>query len=148
MKYGEEFKLCYVEGSRAFFTTLDLDEQNGDDWNDAPYEHNAGRPYTYSPQVWNRSLAAHEPNPNPPYQVAHVMFDAYLQTPADRANGNSVYSVDDINERLVPWLASPRDANGPRVKIWSGTSYPEFVRLVQSAGGTVYEPLDDQEPTP
>ena len=38
-------KLCYVEGNIAYFTTQDLDKQWGDDWDDAPYEHNAGLPY-------------------------------------------------------------------------------------------------------
>ena len=29
----------------AYFTPVSLDEQWGDDWDDAPYEHNAGIPY-------------------------------------------------------------------------------------------------------
>lgn len=28
----EDFKLCYVEGNFAYFTTLPLSEQWGDDW--------------------------------------------------------------------------------------------------------------------
>ncbi|OGN14800.1 MAG: hypothetical protein A3J47_00270 [Candidatus Yanofskybacteria bacterium RIFCSPHIGHO2_02_FULL_43_22] len=37
--------LCFVEGNTAYFTTQELSKQWGDDWNDAPYEHNAERPY-------------------------------------------------------------------------------------------------------
>lgn len=37
----QDFKLCYVDDGFAYFTTKPLTEQWGDDWNDAPYEHNA-----------------------------------------------------------------------------------------------------------
>ena len=56
------FVLCYVErcerldtkdkddyteamGVRLMFTNIDLQNQWGDDWNDAPYDCNAGWPY-------------------------------------------------------------------------------------------------------
>jgi hypothetical protein len=44
----KEFRLCYVNGPFAYFTTKEVSEQWGDDWNDAPYEHNAGKPYEWS----------------------------------------------------------------------------------------------------
>lgn len=31
-----EAVLCYVDGNCAYFTTQPLDQQWGDDWNDAP----------------------------------------------------------------------------------------------------------------
>ena len=37
-------KLCYLESSVMYFTS-DIDNQWGDDWDDIPYEHNAGKPY-------------------------------------------------------------------------------------------------------
>ena len=40
----EEYKLCYVEGQKAYFTS-NFEKQWGDDWNDRPYECNAGEPY-------------------------------------------------------------------------------------------------------
>ena len=59
---ARDFKLCYVDtcekldlrddngersaiGLRLMFTPIDLKEQWGDDWNDAPYDCNAGWPY-------------------------------------------------------------------------------------------------------
>jgi hypothetical protein len=39
--------LCYATAGQAWFTT-DLDNQWGDDWNDAPLNCNAGTPYEYS----------------------------------------------------------------------------------------------------
>ena len=40
------YKLCYVDGNEAWFTS-DWKNQWGDDWNDRPYEHNAGSPYSH-----------------------------------------------------------------------------------------------------
>ena len=39
------YKLCYVSNGVLYFTNKELSEQWGDDWNDHPYEHNAGEPY-------------------------------------------------------------------------------------------------------
>lgn len=41
----DNYVLCFVKGNRAYFTRKDLDEQWGDDWDDRPYEYNAGEPY-------------------------------------------------------------------------------------------------------
>lgn len=58
------FKLCYIEssgsGGTAYFTTNDLDRQWGDDWNDAPYEHNAGSPYEWLEYMGDRGIAKYE----------------------------------------------------------------------------------------
>jgi hypothetical protein len=118
--------LCYASGNCAFFTTAPLNEQWGDDWNDAPYEHNAGEPYVMD------GFAIHK-----------VYFNGPYETPADRANGNSSYSVQDINNGNVAWLmlsswpGSKRDVP----PIFAGTEYAEFVRKVNCAGGTVYAPI-------
>ena len=37
-------KLCYLENNIMYFTS-DIENQWGDDWDDRPYEHNAGKPY-------------------------------------------------------------------------------------------------------
>jgi len=42
----ERLGLCYVSPPWAWFTSLPVEEQWGDDWDDAPYQHNAGRPYS------------------------------------------------------------------------------------------------------
>lgn len=39
------YKLCYVDNNEAWFTS-DFKHQWGDDWDDRPYEHNAGSPYS------------------------------------------------------------------------------------------------------
>ena len=127
MKPTPESVLCYVDGSRAYFTTAPLGKQWGDDWNDAPYEHNAGRPYEDDGAV-----------------VGMVHFEGPYETPADLArDGNSRYSVEMINRGDVAWLAPERWLpEGHAAKpIAAGTTYTEFVRLVHLAGGTVFEPI-------
>ena len=37
-------RLCYLENNIMYFTS-DIKNQWGDDWDDRPYEHNAGKPY-------------------------------------------------------------------------------------------------------
>ena len=44
-------QLCLVKLPWAWFTTCQLDRQWGDDWNDAPYDCNAGYPYAWQPQM-------------------------------------------------------------------------------------------------
>ena len=108
-------KLCYVDPPWAYFTEKPLKEAWGDDWDDAPYEHNAGLPYDY---------------------VLKVAYDADLSTPSD-GKINSEYSVDDINRGAVAWLIDRWGRSG--VIIPAGTTIIDFVSLIKKAGGTVYE---------
>ena len=118
--------LCYVDGNRAYFTTDTLENQWGDDWDDAPYEHNAGCPYCMEGQL-----------------IGMVFFDGPFETPADLGRGNSNYSVQMINRGSIAWLAPERWSDSPNAKpIMAGTKYRDFVKLVKLAGGNVYEPVD------
>jgi hypothetical protein len=113
--------LCYVDAPWAWFTTQALADQWGDDWNDAPYECNAGTPYT-----------------GDGWEVFRVAFDGDFCGPSD---GGVWYSVEEINAGAVAWLRSPRYAPSPHVIISAGTTYRAFVCLVQTARGQVYEPV-------
>lgn len=127
----QRVKLCYVEpetdSPRVFFTTRDLKDQWGDDWNDAPYEHNAGHPYT-----WHAS----ETNPKQEYDI-YVMrvWKNELKDPADIKQPNSWISVDRINDLEQPWLL------GRGVAIWAGTTAYDFLQLLEKGGGKVVEEL-------
>lgn len=116
-------KLCYVEDCWAYFTTADLSEQWGDDWNDAPYEHNAGVPY--------------DSNRDKCWTVIKVAFDADLNAPCYNCL-NSEWSVEQINNGQIPWLSSC-DWSGNTVKIYAGTSLADFKQIITSIGGSVYE---------
>lgn len=115
--------LCYVSGQWAFFTTQSLDKQWGDDWDDAPYEHNAGWPYGPHSEKDGH------------WEIVRIAFDGPLVTPDD-AVSNSTYSVRDINNRAVAWLRDRWSGSG--VVIHAGTPLSEFKALVRKSGGTVW----------
>lgn len=89
----------YIEGQRdkwAYFTDIPLSEQWGDDWDDAPYEHNAGYPYD---DHWSSSTE---------HTILQVGFstppEMYVKYPCDYGCGNSPFSVEDINNGAVAWM--------------------------------------------
>ena len=117
-------KLCYVRGSWAYFTTQDLNEQWGDDWSDAPYEHNAGEPYDS------------RDGDSKKWEITCVAFKANLDAPSDTFL-NSPFSVEDINSGAIAWLRSPRYEE-KKISIQAGVSIQEFKALIEQAGGEVY----------
>ena len=133
-----DLKLCYVTGPWAYFTTESLEEQWGDDWNDAPYQHNAGPPYDHRGQT-----------------IVRVAYDGPLYQPGtyERTDYDGFgdldtrgVSVEDINRgrKRWPWLAEMRWEDGGHVagvEIWAGSSLEEFVGLVESGGGRVYRAI-------
>jgi hypothetical protein len=117
------FRLCYVDGPWAWFTTRDpFTDQWGDDWDDSPYQDNAGDPYEWA-----------EHRGVPRYELLKVAYDGNLWTPADL---DVEASVKGINANLEPWLRSRWVE--PQVCIHPGDSFDEFVKLVELATGSVY----------
>ena len=155
----EDYKLCYVDGPWAYFTTQDLKRQWGDDWNDAPYERNAGTPYGpcwhNQPTMLHHNHRGHvEPGKlcrcsccvkdwnedgTPKFGILKVAFTGDLETP-DAHCTNSDYSVEMINRGAVAWLVSPSYSD-KQVAIPAGTGLCEFQELVLEAGGMVYYPI-------
>lgn len=127
--------LCYVKDNWAFFTTQKLSDQWGDDWNDAPYEHNAGEPYTFSDYDKEQGRE--------PWEIVKVVFDSELDTPASWAF-NSPWSVEQINAGVVAWLVTPTWSSGKTVAIPAGTPLDEFCRLVKESGGDIYTKLEER----
>lgn len=135
--------LCYAEEGWAWFTTKPLMDQWGDDWNDAPYEHNAGRPYA---PCWHREDGGEcdcdickrdwHADGTPKWRVIRVGWTGDLVLPA-HDHMNSPWSVEDINAHAVPWLACPPWCDHG-VRIYAGATLEEFVGLVQRASGAVY----------
>lgn len=160
-----EPRLCYVEGDWAYFTTQPLDKQWGDDWDDAPYEHNAGEPYY---PCWHN----HPANINSPHRglnpdtkeplepgelcrcpscledwdedgkakwsVTKVAFDGDFEPP-DFGLTNSRYSVQQINAGVVAWLKTGSWRAECQIVIPAGTTLDEFRQLIYAGGGKVYE---------
>lgn len=128
-------RLCYVKNQWAYFTTQSLDKQWGDDWNDFPYEHNAGQPYKYGSHNQKRG--------DQPWEIVKIAFEGPFSTPADVACGRSFYSVEQINAGAVAWLTT--QYTKPVVNIYAGATVAEFIDLVKGAGGKVYL-LDEATP--
>jgi hypothetical protein len=116
-------RLCYVDDPWAFFTTADVGEVYGDDWDDAPYEHNAGEPYVDRWPTWV------------------VAVETVLATPR-MGHLNSPYSVDEINAGAAPWFG-PDITGSPQVRIYAGCTYAAFLELIGASGGRVYESRQD-----
>lgn len=119
-------RLCYVSGCWAYFTRLPLDEQWGDDWDDVPYEHNAGTPY------------ADEAG-----QIISIAWEGPFDQP-DWGHQNSPYSVKSINAGAIAWLRPYRWYESPLV-VPAGVTIREFYEIVTGIGGTVYIPAQTIE---
>lgn len=101
----------------AYFTTKDLKDQWGVDWEDSPYEYNSGKPYD-----------------SEDYEILSVTFGfnnstAWIKLPLDYTNcGNSFWSVQDINSGAVAWIfASGVFSN---VSIQAGCNLEDFINKV------------------
>ena len=134
------YKLCYVDDNFAYFTTADPTDVTGDDWNDKPYEHNAGTPYDWSPRFVL----------TPEYRSLVVAFSGSWCRPCDTDAGveklNSEYSVDEINAGYIPWLRTDKWTE-PKIEIPAGTTLPDFCTLIKQGGGMFYLPAWDEETT-
>lgn len=126
-----DYKLCYIEEPWAYFTTQDLDKQWGDDWDDAPYDCNAGSPYRWY------DIADGEV----PWDIVKVAFDGPLVTPSGD-NFHCPYSVEEINSGAVAWLKTPKWWSKKSVVIQAGASLEEFISKVEEVGGTVYRAVN------
>lgn len=123
--------LCYVDGPWAYFTTQKLSKQWGDDWDDAPYEHNAETPY--EPHLPRDVDAAG----NPLWEITKVAWDGPFIEPSD-GHLNSPYTVRQINAGAIAWL---RTAHMDKIVcIQAGVTLTEFVSKIESGGGKVYLP--------
>lgn len=114
---NSELKLCYVTkdddrrdkdgyieyyGFTLYFTPIALKEQWGDDWDDAPYDCNAGCPYDVT---WKEGADGKYHR----YEHTIYMLRIYVKAeerpflPED-GEFNSPYSVDMINSRAAAWM--------------------------------------------
>ena len=89
----------------AYFTPMPLEEQWGDDWDDAPYDCNAGRPYDdVLIEVDDKHVATEKEE----YEILQVMFylprDSWsVKYPLDYGY-NTPFCVRDINCGAVAWV--------------------------------------------
>lgn len=118
-----EYKLCYIDGNKAWFTS-NFEHQWGDDWNDVPYEHNAEPPYDFY----------YKNEKEIPIELKVLFYDfpyEWVQLPCDNFI-NSPYSVEAINRGVVPWIV------GKNFVIQAGTALEEFKKIVKANKGKIY----------
>jgi len=121
---NDQAQLCYVELPFVWFT-MNLREQSGDDWNDAPYDCNAGPPTLRRGQDWKIFRVAVFANP----------YKHQLMTP-DSSHSNTWWSVDDINSGAVPWLRLTESDWNPQsiATLMAGITYSEFKEFAARYG--------------
>lgn len=118
-------RLCYVKENWAYFTTQEVTKQWGDDWDDAPYEHNAESPYEWR-----------DDSDKEKWTITKVAFEGEFSVPcSDRTN--SSFSVKEINHGAIAWLR-PGTWSKHDVIIRAGTTLDDFIVAVKKAGGKVY----------
>ena len=134
----ELYKLCYVDGNKAWFTKI-LKNNGGDDWDDAPYEHNAGEPYNDwseliedNEDIFKRKYKHHEIK----HKVLYFETESNMILPCDNYL-NSPYSVEDINKQAVAWIHTD-DFN-----ILAGTTIENFIDILERHGGKVFLPKEE-----
>jgi hypothetical protein len=153
-------KLCYVETCEddavtCYFTTAPLNEQWGDDWNDTPFEHNAGTPY--APSIYHYTdgtkgikndwdIASLQPN-FILYQVdittAALSIIALPNETLSSYDGkeevcNSTHSVQSINRGYTPWLTTIFSV------LFAGTS-PEQMKVFLKDAELQYDEMQESD---
>lgn len=125
------YRLCYADrgGARLWFTTRALEDQTGDDWDDAPHVHNAGTPYAPHPNLkedWNE-------DGTPKWQLyAIVLHDG------DYFDEHS--SADQINKRMSkPWVHAYNDSYNS-IGLFPGDSLRTVVDKLDELGVGYYLP--------
>lgn len=141
-KYKEVPHKDYIKGEQelyAFFTPLELDEQWGDDWNDAPYDCNAGYPYDTDDNTKEITII----------QVPFVVKSYNYNLPS--AYGyNTPFCVLDMNQQACAWIHdSAYDKNTHKYKgvsILAGVSPLEFKAKLEQIhkNNPDWKPLEDE----
>lgn len=127
----KEYRLCYVDGQKAWFTD-NFEKQWGDDWNDKPYECNAGEPYN----SWSELIEDNEDIFKRKYKHHQIKLKTlYFETndwseqkPCDMGR----FSVEDINKGTVAWVHTDK------FNILAGTEIEEFIKIIKENGGKIY----------
>ena len=118
------YKLCYIDDHCAWFTS-NFEHQWGDDWDDKPYECNAGEPYD---DYIDDEGKEHKINL---IKVYFELPEYYNYLPCDK-HFNSPYTVEMINKGAVAWIATDDFI------IQAGTTYFDFFTTILKHKGKIF----------
>ena len=125
---SKQYKLCYVDENILYFTD-NFANQWGDDWDDAPYEHNASEPYERKYYTEYDDEWCVKNGKGNIRKIAFYRYDGYyIKQPKD-GFCNSPYSVQAINKKAVPWLY-----NEEAGALFAGATMAEAKRWLKKAG--------------
>ena len=137
----------------AFFTSISLKEQWGDDWDDYPYNCNAGEPYddisdTETSTKLNNSVFSIS-NYRYPYDILKVRMNIHSWDVKLAEDIVENISIRDINAGAVAWIFySPSfRLNKTPVCIHAGCTAEEFIKKIEliESQSTEWEPTYDDE---
>lgn len=133
---NKEFYLCYVDGNEAWFTS-EWDKQWGDDWDDHPYEHNAGEPYEYDYSAPQQGVEnGRGIYPKIEQKILLFSLPCYYKLPCDDFEYNSPFSIEDINAGAIAWIRTDK------FNIPAKTSYKDFIKIIKENYGKVWEEVE------
>ena len=108
-----------------------LKSNGGDDWDDIPYECNAGDPYDH----WSELIEDNENKLKRKYkhhEIKHKVLYFETNDWSERTPNN--YSVKDINKGKVAWLSTDK------FNIYAKITYEEFIKIIEENDGIIYIP--------
>ena len=117
----------------AYFTPLPLDEQWGDDWNDAPYDCNAGEPYDDVTDEIEEKDGLRFVTKSHEITIIKVPFaiKSYNTSMPKDYGYNSPFCVDDINRGAVAWIYDYNATLKKHVTIHAGINPFDFVKKIE-----------------
>ena len=146
----------YIRGEQeyyAYFTPISLEEQWGDDWDDSPYECNAGEPYDdIVLETKTIESGINVVTKTEEYEILRVPFvvekDSWRVKFAEDWGYNSPFCVRDINAGAVAWIfARGDDGKSPKnaVAVNAGISPAEFVDKIEKINEMYPVVISDEE---
>ena len=120
----------------AYFTPLPLEEQWGDDWNDSPYDCNAGCPYDdVTDEVKESETCPGVKYVSKSHEITIIQIPFTIKSfntryPKDWGC-NSPFCVDDINRGAVAWIYDFNYHNKKSVCIYAGINPFDFVEKIK-----------------
>lgn len=112
-----------------------MKSNGGDDWNDRPYECNAGEPY----DDWSELIEDNEVRHKRKYKQHPIYIETlYFETndwceskPCEKGS----FSVEEINKGAIAWIITDKFC------IQAGTTMKDFIKIIIENGGSIWKKI-------